>query len=446
MNKLQKEQIEGYLEILPQAHSEIIKGMSAGNRILQLDLLEECYKGALSMEELVRKTEGEGNEVISTLEDYCKLIFNIHKQVCDDEKLNAANIEKVLNKAYLRLSNSIQNHIIVKKEVLFLPYKASMWDSLESIWMAAKDDPLFDTYVVPIPYFDKESDNELGQMHYEGDKYPEYVPITDYEKYDIETRRPDIIFIHNPYDNLNSVTSIHPDYYSEKIFQYTDKLVYVPYFVAEMGIPEHLLLLPGPIYSTYVIVNSEEEKAAYIERFEDWLKDVGKSNGYENFMPNWREKFLVIGSPKYDKVLSTTRDKESLPKDWVNKIYNEDGSRKKVLFYNVSLTTLLDNDMVIDKIENTIELMKNRDDVVMLWRPHPLYEETISRTKPYLLDRYRGIVSKYVNENWGIFDDTEDLNRAIVESDMYYGDVSSVMYLFQKVKKPVMIQNVQYLL
>ncbi|BBF45236.1 hypothetical protein lbkm_3998 [Lachnospiraceae bacterium KM106-2] len=36
---------------------------------------------------------------------------------------------------------------------LFLPYNASMWESLESIWKAARDDPNYDVYVIQIPLF-----------------------------------------------------------------------------------------------------------------------------------------------------------------------------------------------------------------------------------------------------------------------------------------------------
>ena len=35
----------------------------------------------------------------------------------------------------------------VRKEVVFLPYKASMWDSLESVWKAAEEDPDCVAYV-----------------------------------------------------------------------------------------------------------------------------------------------------------------------------------------------------------------------------------------------------------------------------------------------------------
>ena len=38
--------------------------------------------------------------------------------------------------------------------VLFLPYKASMWDSLESVWLAFKKMPNVKTTVMPISYFE----------------------------------------------------------------------------------------------------------------------------------------------------------------------------------------------------------------------------------------------------------------------------------------------------
>ena len=41
---------------------------------------------------------------------------------------------------------------------VFLPYKVSMWDSMETVWKAADKDPDCDAYVVPIPYFDKDQD------------------------------------------------------------------------------------------------------------------------------------------------------------------------------------------------------------------------------------------------------------------------------------------------
>ncbi len=50
-----------------------------------------------------------------------------------------------------------------------------MWDSMASVWEAARNDPSCSAYVVPIPYFDRLPDRSLGAMRYDGALYPENV-------------------------------------------------------------------------------------------------------------------------------------------------------------------------------------------------------------------------------------------------------------------------------
>ncbi|MBQ7479974.1 MAG: hypothetical protein IJT01_13940, partial [Selenomonadaceae bacterium] len=55
-----------------------------------------------------------------------------------------------------------------KKDIVFLPYKASMWDSLESVWKAAEEDKEHcNAYVVPIPYADLTPDRGVAEWHCE---------------------------------------------------------------------------------------------------------------------------------------------------------------------------------------------------------------------------------------------------------------------------------------
>ena len=183
-----------------------------------------------------------------------------------------------------------------RKEVVFLPYKASMWDSLESVWKTAVADPECDAYVVPIPYYDKNPDGSFKQMHYEGDQYPAEVPVLWYEDYDLAARRPDVIFIHNPYDECNYVTSVEPAYYSKNLRNYTDKLVYIPYFVLGEIDPEdeeavedmaHFCTLPGVINADKVIVQSENMRQAYIKVMTNFAGAHTKAV--------WEEKILGTG-------------------------------------------------------------------------------------------------------------------------------------------------------
>lgn len=68
-------------------------------------------------------------------------------------------------------------------------------DSLESVWKVADKDKNVDAYVIPIPCCDKNPDRSFKEMHYEGSLYPKYVPISKYDEYDFESRRPDAIYI-----------------------------------------------------------------------------------------------------------------------------------------------------------------------------------------------------------------------------------------------------------
>lgn len=86
-----------------------------------------------------------------------------------------------------------------KYSVLFLPYKYSMWDSLESIYEAAEKDPECEAYVMPIPYYDKDGHDNMIGMHDESDLYPKDLDVVSWREHTVDEINPDIIFIHNPY-------------------------------------------------------------------------------------------------------------------------------------------------------------------------------------------------------------------------------------------------------
>ena len=79
-----------------------------------------------------------------------------------------------------------------------MPYKDSMWDSLESVWQAAyADKEHCNAYVVPIPYADRKPDMTVAEWHCEADIFPDYVPVLDWQEYTLDKLRemqPDVIF------------------------------------------------------------------------------------------------------------------------------------------------------------------------------------------------------------------------------------------------------------
>ncbi len=451
MKKAQKEQAEKIIRLLEQVHSGIKKAVERGQSETAMELLSQCQESAIELGESIEEVEGEGFVTVSLLENYCEAVYQAYTQISQVKGVNALKVQKNLGKALVCVSNSIKNDIKIRKEVVFLPYKACMWDSLESVWKAAEEDGDCDVYVIPIPYYDKNPDGSFREMHYEGEQYPDYVPVTWYEDYDFGEHQPDVIFIHNPYDECNYVTSVHPFFYSKNIKQFTEKLVYIPYFILEEPEPEkkesvegmaHFCTLPGVIHADRVIVQSENMRRVYVDVMTEFTAKSGKVNESDN-RKYWERKILGLGSPKVDKALNTKRKNLEIPKKWIRVIEKPDGSWKKVILYNTSVTALLDQgERMLKKIWNVLKIFEeNQNEIALLWRPHPLIEATISSMRPELWEEYSKIVKKYKDAGWGIYDDTVELDRAMVLCDAYYGDQSSLVKLCHEIGKPVMIQK-----
>lgn len=77
----------------------------------------------------------------------------------------------------------------------------------------------------------------------------------------------------------------------------------------------------------------------------------------------------------------------------------------------------------------------------LLWRPHPLIQATIESMRLQLWEEYRKLREGYIEDGWGIYDDSADLDRAVVMSDAYYGDQSSVVQLYRQLRKLIMLQQ-----
>ena len=454
MKKFQKDSIIELVNLLEKAQEHMKNLLLQQEYASVLDLLQQCQNVAIQIGTIIEEAEGEGFSTVKLLEEYCELIFQVFEMVQSHienmqsgskSRPDADVICSAMDRLLAGIGENIQSEIPVRKEIVFLPYKASMWDSLESVWKAADKDPECDAYVIPIPYFDKNPDGTAREMHYEGDLYPEDVPITDYNTYDFATRRPDMIYIHNPYDEANYVTSVHPFFYSKNLKQYTDCLVYIPYFVFGEENPEnktvvrkmeHFVAVPGVIHSHKVIVQSEAIRQIYI--------DIMSRYAGEDTRSYWENKISGEGSPKFEKIRNMTKEDISIPEEWMKCIVKPNGEWKKIIFYNTSVSALLQNsDRMIEKMQAVFKVFEeNKDEIALLWRPHPLIKATIESMRPQLWEEYKKMVEWYKAEGWGIYDDSADMNRAIVLCDGYYGDASSIVHLCQSVGKPILIQCV----
>ena len=438
MNKNDKKKISHAINLLEHAAGSVKAILESDLHESGISLLTNMQQMTIEIGNILEEKEKNCSLLIKKLETLCETYYQ-----CSITKNNVREMEQqcsCMKKLITQLKEDIKK-IPAKTEILFLPYQVSMWDSLESIWRAAKEDNQTDCYVVPLPVYDVMPDNSLGELHYDGTLYPDDVPVTSYLEYDIEKRHPDIIFFHNPYDDINTVTRVPEQYYSRNLKKYTNLLVYIPYYLTSNGGPaDHQCYTPGILFADYAVI----QPGIIYEKFCRVYTNFLRQNGLEQTLPKAKDKFLPFGSPKIDKLFQTKYALTDLPKQWQTAIRKKDGSFKKIVLYNLSITSLLEtNEKMLKKIDAVLALFREmQDELTLLWRPHPLLKKTIEAMRPQLRNAYEKIIQQYQEEDWGIFDETPDSNLAMIFSDAYYGDYSSLIISYQALNKPILLQNV----
>ena len=419
MKKAQKKQAEDFIKELEQVHNEIKQAMENGESAVALELLGQCQQGMIELGELIESTEGEGFITISILENYCEAAYQLYEEIRQEQSEGVGCLYEKLRDILIQIKASVHNDIENHFEAVFLPYKASMWDSLESVWKTAAEDPKCDAYVIPIPYYDKNSDGSFGQEHYDGSLFPEYVDIADYDAFDFEEHQPDMIYIHNPYDDCNVVTSVHPYFYSSNLKKFTKLLVYIPYYSTTGGMSEGQRECPAYYNADYIIIQEEKYRKFF-----------------DSALP--KEKLLALGSPKFDRVIHACKNPPEPPEEWKRKMEG-----KKVYFYNTSLGGMLSNTAAfLRKMEYVFRCFANRTDVCLLWRPHPLLESTFDSMRADYKPVFEALKRYFIVSGFGIYDDTPDITNTIALCDAYIGDAgTSVTSLFGIAGKPLFILN-----
>ena len=161
-----------------------------------------------------------------------------------------------------------------KRTVLFMPFKAKYWKTMQPLWEKYSQIEDIDVLVMPMHYYYRNINGTVEQ-YVEEDEYPKGLHVVSLDEYNFEKNRPVEIVFQNPYDECNVATTVHPIYYSKNLFMHTDKLTYIPYFTteeiaeddmrADVSMNEYVTM-PGVVYSDRVILQSENIKKLYVRK------------------------------------------------------------------------------------------------------------------------------------------------------------------------------------
>ena len=410
MYRNEKKALTDICNTLHEIH-EALEGASAEERA---ELCDAAQQGAIRIGESLEQEDAVRFEgAVHGLEHYCELLYRL---ASGDEisETDIAEAEEIIDR-----TGKVISSIHCRLKVVFFPYKAEMWDSLESFYLAAREDPECDAYLVPIPYYEFDKNGGKPKVNYDIDRFPASENPIPFNQFDHTDGSIDIAYIHNPYDDHNLVTSIHPAYYSKELRKYVDKLVYTPYFVTAGFVSDDQLSLPVYDNVDYVVLQSEYSKRS--------CKGV-----------NYYDKILPFGSSKIDMIIKKCTEGVEVPGEWKAVI-----GGKRTLMLNTSINDLLNsNEATLSKLEYFFDLISKDDRLAVIWRPHPLLESTFKSMRPEMLERYERIKKRFIDDKIGVFDTTPDISDTVAIADGYIGSgASSVINLFGAAGKPAFLFN-----
>ena len=136
--------------------------------------------------------------------------------------------------------------------------------------------------------------------------------------------------------------------------------------------------------------------------------------------------------------------KIEMPEYWLSVAQRPDGSRKKVILYVTSASVLYSHgEQGIEKMKEVFRLFREeQEEITMLWRPDAKAEDFLRESRPEIWQEYLKLVQEYKDTGWGIYDDSQDLERAVHFCDACYGDGGRATNMCHVAGKPLMIQNV----
>lgn len=302
----------------------------------------------------------------------------------------------------------IELHGSTEFKVAFLPYKRSMWNSMESVYEELKASGV-EVHCYPIPY-----------LRMKENKEPDYVD-SDYDLFGdiaepIETlTSADYVAIHYQYEDHNKVTNMLSEYFTEAIRdRYRCKVVFLPYGI--YGNQSRYSLQPGCRYVDYAFLESDDAVNLFI-------------SGWQTQGVDFTGRAFSYGSPKLDAMNKLKRD---MPEEWKDII----GDRSVTLICNSLGPFLGDPFRRLTLYHHHIldEIGKGH---AVIFRPHPLLRTTIRSMMPSMAQDYDAFISWAHSQEGVIVDESEYLERAFGIADRMISDISSVIPMWQMTGKPL---------
>ena len=416
-----------------------------------LDMLAQCQSVAIDLGNFIEQMKGEENlsakACVAALEEYCEKIFDVYNNLplaVGREKEDFQKLCAALNQAFVQMKQTVENEIIHKKLVAFLPDIPKRWKEKQALYDYYRQQENTEVCVIPLPLFAKSLYGEIvaGQDEYDkNDKrgeYPADLNIIAWHTVQMQSYEFAAIVIQNPYDAENPYLTVPPAYYAKQLQQYTDCLIYMmPQGVndfTENDITDvyglkYSLTMPGAMYADRILIESPAMKALFVNHLTAFAGEDTKEV--------WADKVMTISafsgeSAQTGQPVQNGQCGQTPP--------------KKKLLYCIGENEFYENaEMAINKVKERLNVMTQYPEslkVAVCLYPYDIaaWDICTGQEKDMLVQ-----VLKEYRKNKGIELLTKnvfDIN-GIYDMTAYYGSPSPLICRFVQQHKPAMVSEEQ---
>lgn len=377
--------------------------------------LADIQQALIETGNLIEQIKGENTQSVKCIEKFCDTLYMVYQGNTYD-----------ITGEFDNLNSVIENEIIMRKEIVIMPYRAADWSYVKNIWEQAEKNPETDVIVAVLPYYYKEYDGSVKEYVNELNDFPEEINAIDICSYNLELHHPDMIYIQNPFDNENKAVSVYKEYYSDILKKNTDKLVYVQSFQLEEFSSNDerayknmssYCTVPGVVNADEVYVQSDNMREIYIKKLTEFAGD--------NTEDIWRKKICVKPEWMNDKKETTSHA----------------GGKKRILFYTSISGIMQNQDEAVEKIERVLKTFKQySEEIEVIWCVQELVDAVLPSLNRKLYECLNNIRNNYMLEKIGhVYNDKD--KKLLCSCDAYYGDTSPVVQEYRNNGKPVMIMD-----
>ena len=416
-----------------------------------LDMLAQCQSVAIDLGNFIEQMKGEENlsakACVAALEEYCEKIFDVYNNLplaVGREKEDFQKLCAALNQAFVQMKQTVENEIIHKKLVAFLPDNPKRWKEMQALYDYYRQQENTEVCVIPLPLFAKNLYGEIvaGQDEYDkNDKrgeYPADLNIIAWHTVQMQSYEFAAIVIQNPYDAENPYLTVPPAYYAKQLQQYTDCLIYMmPQGVndfTENDITDvyglkYSLMMPGAMYADRILIESPAMKALFVNHLTAFAGEDTKEV--------WTDKVMTIAA---------YLGESAQPGQPVQNGQCGHTPPKKKLLYCIGENEFYENaDMAINKVKERLNVMTQyleslKVAVCLYLYDIAAWDICTGQEKDMLVQ-----VLKEYRKNKGIELLTKnvfDIN-GIDDMTAYYGSPSPLICRFVQQRKPAMVSEEQ---